>query len=103
MKEKDQTSAHETCLPSSKDFLSEIFTDLKISEQTLALIGCKIMLMELGSQMLNAIEAIYGINQADKIMSEKYYPKSSDLQEIIDKEIMDSIDDNLCCKNYKEI
>jgi hypothetical protein len=103
MKEKEQTSAHETCAPSSKDFLSDIFRDLKISEQTLALIGCKVLLLELGSQMINALEAIYGIDQTDRIMSETWYPKSSDLQEIIDKEIMESIDDNLCCKNYKEI
>jgi hypothetical protein len=97
------TSAHETCLPSSKDFLSDIFRDLKISEQTLALIGCKVLLLELGSQMLNALEAIYGINQADTFMREHFYNKSQELQDMIDTEIMQSIDDNLCCKNYKEI
>lgn len=77
--------------------------ELKISTQTLMLIGCLKAQANLWGQVYDALVFIYGERQAGEIMEEQYNSAHDGLRKVISNFLTDSITDKMLGVNFVEI
>jgi hypothetical protein len=75
----------------------------RISKGTAAFIECSMLLDDLFSKVLNALELRYGEKVAENHIKEGYFPKVKELQKYIDDYIVTSISENIRENNPTEI
>ena len=66
-----------------------------VSSKTLGFIECLRQLNSLWDSIYNAVEKYQGANQADDIMSEKYYPLHEPINDFLNKYMCESMSYNI--------
>jgi hypothetical protein len=92
-----------------KEHSGRLLNDLKtlpsrtISDDTLMVLGCLLTLQNLYNQCCDAMDSLYGQHEAERIISEEFYPIEERVQEFFEKQLVFSVTENFACIDSTEI